>query len=65
MTKTVANVRKVIFLLPLFRASPKMRRSLARLAHKAPVMQATKKLRQSKTTGKTTGGPNSRNEEMV
>ena len=64
MTKTVANVRKVIFLLPLFRASPKMRRS-PRLAHKAPVMQATKKLRQSKTTGKTTGSPNSRNEEMV
>ena len=60
MTKTVANVRKVIFLLPSFRASPKMRRS-PRLAHKAPVMQATKKLRQSKTTG----SPKSRNEEMV
>ena len=42
MTKTVAYaVRKIIFLLPSFRASRKMPLS-PRLAHKAPVMQATK-----------------------
>ena len=41
MTKTEACVRKIIFFLPSFRASRKMRRS-PRLAYKAPVMQATK-----------------------